>query len=372
MQALAIERRKSQKTSNSAQVKKALKNKVSKSSENSFNETNVAASVLNNSVDTSGPASATLREQLFQKHWKRNVSLKPSDNANIECALLASDVDEVEVLSSIEDKVAAESSQSDTERKNLSKTQAVEKILSRKGLQDAKEEDLRAIIVHAEKVFGETNKVVNQQTSNHNIEEEKAVVKESMSNILKLVCSSTSSAFGAAFKTEWQQKQYSRALSSQSSTKTALTKQMEDECGREKLAHRAWLYQMEKTEKKIQHMNEQLENVNEGILEHETTIKRFHADPDTVTCVTELHETLETLIKASITVRMAKDKCFMTEMSRRTDATLCIACQEEQKSIAFTPCKHFALCKKCYQRLPSKKCPICRSKIQTCVDVIIP
>jgi len=263
--------------------------------------------------------------------------------------------------------LAANATEEEGEGKKTSKAKKdIQDILSQDDLYSATDEDLKEIICHVERI----NK--SPDLNNSDPEEGKTGLKQNMIDIMNLVCKNKSDSFFTGFQTEWQKQQFQRILSSQHAARAAFSKQVDDEKRRESVAHTAWLYQMEKMKKKLQNMEEQLENVNEGILENETTLKRFRAEVDTVVCQEELQSTLQKLVKSSTTVRIAKDKCFMTEMARRVDVTLCIACQEEQKGIAFLPCKHFALCKKCYNRLPAKKCPICRAKIHSFTEVIIP
>lgn len=42
------------------------------------------------------------------------------------------------------------------------------------------------------------------------------------------------------------------------------------------------------------------------------------------------------------------------------DSIKCIICIEIVKNVIFLPCYHVALCKKCYDEMSERKCPICR------------
>jgi hypothetical protein len=46
------------------------------------------------------------------------------------------------------------------------------------------------------------------------------------------------------------------------------------------------------------------------------------------------------------------------------NAIVCLVCESERVTIGLLPCRHFSLCKTCYDLLPSpKQCPVCRSYI---------
>lgn len=51
------------------------------------------------------------------------------------------------------------------------------------------------------------------------------------------------------------------------------------------------------------------------------------------------------------------------------DSFKCIICIEIVKNVIFIPCYHVALCKKCYDDLEEKKCPICRKPIVNIVKI---
>lgn len=136
-----------------------------------------------------------------------------------------------------------------------------------------------------------------------------------------------------------------------------------------------------------------LENVRDEAEEYDQALKRLSADSgrefindygheslmfllsgnlEVVKTMEDLRQVLTVLLASSANVRKAKDKCVLTELSRRADNLLCVACQENQKELVFKPCKHFALCTPCFKKLPQRMCPICRTKIVKYSDVIIP
>tara|TARA_B100001094_G_C18180068_1_gene800364 strand:+ start:1781 stop:2545 length:765 start_codon:yes stop_codon:yes gene_type:complete len=56
-----------------------------------------------------------------------------------------------------------------------------------------------------------------------------------------------------------------------------------------------------------------------------------------------------------------KDDKFMKGVS---DDELCIICFENKREIAFLPCGHFCICKKCSEKYEDNKCLVCREKFR--------
>ena len=46
-----------------------------------------------------------------------------------------------------------------------------------------------------------------------------------------------------------------------------------------------------------------------------------------------------------------------------SDSEECVVCLENKKNVIFSPCGHYYCCDECYNNLPTKKCPICRTQI---------
>jgi len=50
-----------------------------------------------------------------------------------------------------------------------------------------------------------------------------------------------------------------------------------------------------------------------------------------------------------------------------SDTDECIICMSNNKDVIFDPCGHYYCCQSCYNQLPTKKCPICRSNINNVI-----
>ena len=53
------------------------------------------------------------------------------------------------------------------------------------------------------------------------------------------------------------------------------------------------------------------------------------------------------------------------------DELLCKVCLDEKLAVLLLPCAHFCVCKKCATELPSGLCPMCRSTVETRIDVFL-
>lgn len=51
------------------------------------------------------------------------------------------------------------------------------------------------------------------------------------------------------------------------------------------------------------------------------------------------------------------------------DSLKCIICIEIVKNVIFIPCFHVVLCKRCYEELVEKRCPICREPVSSIVKI---
>ncbi len=56
---------------------------------------------------------------------------------------------------------------------------------------------------------------------------------------------------------------------------------------------------------------------------------------------------------------------FVDNLGAGPEITLCVVCQDAQRSIVFSPCKHFCVCKSCSDKMKknASDCPICRKQI---------
>jgi hypothetical protein len=57
------------------------------------------------------------------------------------------------------------------------------------------------------------------------------------------------------------------------------------------------------------------------------------------------------------------------EMEQELDKTSCVICMDEERTVVFTPCFHFACCKSCADTLINQNCPICVRKIESSLNV---
>ena len=71
---------------------------------------------------------------------------------------------------------------------------------------------------------------------------------------------------------------------------------------------------------------------------------------------------------------MTSPQCTVKE---EDDLTICIVCQDEQRSTVLLPCRHLCLCRNCAESLKTnfdrrkRICPLCREHIQDIMDVYI-
>jgi len=75
---------------------------------------------------------------------------------------------------------------------------------------------------------------------------------------------------------------------------------------------------------------------------------------------------------------MHHDKSSETQKSEianenNNDDRTCVVCLEVIKNVVFLPCKHLCTCSKCALTIlkSSNACPICRTKIQSHLEVFI-
>ena len=59
------------------------------------------------------------------------------------------------------------------------------------------------------------------------------------------------------------------------------------------------------------------------------------------------------------------------ELEKEKDEKLCGICQDQIKTIVLLPCHHLCLCGLCLNRKKWKKCPICRVRVQSNMDVYV-
>jgi len=91
------------------------------------------------------------------------------------------------------------------------------------------------------------------------------------------------------------------------------------------------------------------------------------------------HENLSRNDEKQLVVEPKRE--FMTSpqytVKEDDDLTICIVCQDEQRSTVLLPCRHLSLCRNCAESLKNnfdkrkRICPLCREHIQDIMDVYI-
>ncbi|KAJ8039363.1 E3 ubiquitin-protein ligase RNF26 [Holothuria leucospilota] len=62
-------------------------------------------------------------------------------------------------------------------------------------------------------------------------------------------------------------------------------------------------------------------------------------------------------------------------LQQERDKQLCVVCQDNEKNTILFPCKHLCVCSECVEQITSavnldrRRCPICRGKINSYMDV---
>jgi hypothetical protein len=58
-------------------------------------------------------------------------------------------------------------------------------------------------------------------------------------------------------------------------------------------------------------------------------------------------------------------------LEQERDERLCRICQDQIKTIVLLPCQHMCLCKPCLDRKKWKKCPMCRQRVESTIEVYV-
>lgn len=102
-------------------------------------------------------------------------------------------------------------------------------------------------------------------------------------------------------------------------------------------------------------------------------VERLNQTPTINTIVSPYINSLKSQLEsAEVRERALVQK--IREMSQNNDDTyLCSICMCERRDTVFLPCRHAQFCKKCSQKWIETKteCPICRTKIECLLDIII-
>ena len=109
--------------------------------------------------------------------------------------------------------------------------------------------------------------------------------------------------------------------------------------------------------------------------------RRFRRLFEEYTKCTEHKQTLEIkLEESSSTLQVERQQLtqetqnfqkLKQELEKEKDEKLCGICQDQIKTIVLLPCHHLCLCGQCLTRKKWKKCPICRERVQSNMEVYV-
>ena len=74
-------------------------------------------------------------------------------------------------------------------------------------------------------------------------------------------------------------------------------------------------------------------------------------------------------LKSSLEKLKSRLEKLKSSLEAEMDKSLCGICEDKIKTILFLPCQHMYLCRKCLVRKKWKRCPICRQRIQSSMEV---
>lgn len=76
------------------------------------------------------------------------------------------------------------------------------------------------------------------------------------------------------------------------------------------------------------------------------------------------------LVRAERSERIKKEHEDLQRLqARERDEKLCVICQDAQKTTLIMPCRHLCVCGKCSSHASLDRCPICRTWIDSTLDV---
>jgi hypothetical protein len=77
--------------------------------------------------------------------------------------------------------------------------------------------------------------------------------------------------------------------------------------------------------------------------------------------------------KETETLNQDLEKLRVSNLSleQERDERLCRICQDQIKTIVLLPCQHMCLCKPCLDRKKWKKCPMCRQRVESIIEVYV-
>ena len=85
-----------------------------------------------------------------------------------------------------------------------------------------------------------------------------------------------------------------------------------------------------------------------------------------------LYRLVSSMISEYQKMRNLKNLDNFYRISRiHTNDFLCTVCADAARNVIFLPCLHLEVCSKCSEKIPDKKCPICRKAIEDVVVVFV-
>ncbi|EGG16789.1 hypothetical protein DFA_07767 [Cavenderia fasciculata] len=77
-----------------------------------------------------------------------------------------------------------------------------------------------------------------------------------------------------------------------------------------------------------------------------------------------LEKELKSILEKVSHYKDTKTKELQSKVNQLEDSLNCIICSDQEKRIAFLPCRHKTHCISCFDKQPPETCPLCRGKIE--------
>lgn len=85
---------------------------------------------------------------------------------------------------------------------------------------------------------------------------------------------------------------------------------------------------------------------------------------------------IEKIIKEELEKRLTADQLIKVEYDemlqenyKKREGSCCVICLERESNMIFVPCGHKVICKGCSNFFRSDKCPVCRCKRDSIIEV---
>lgn len=62
-------------------------------------------------------------------------------------------------------------------------------------------------------------------------------------------------------------------------------------------------------------------------------------------------------------------RALLASRREETDASMCVVCLQERRSVVLLPCRHLSVCRGCAAHQSLRTCPLCRTRIADRLDV---